>query len=141
MSNKDLFTKILAILGTLLVWFPILAPIALSIPFYFRSGMFQMDYLMPAELAGIVLLGSLLLIWAARRAKSQQGLIAGGFAAAVVCLLLSMGLAQVTGLASGETQIGGWQWALVLGLLVLYILAVIVVGVGGLRLWRKIWTA
>jgi hypothetical protein len=139
MKKNDLLTKILAVLGTLLIWFPILAPIAFGGARLLRGGRFMLDYLMPAELAGIVLLGGLLLIWAAFRAKSQRGIIGWGFAAAVVCLLLSLGLAQVTGLASGAIEEGGWQWALVLGLLMLYILAVIVVGVGGVKLWKGLF--
>jgi hypothetical protein len=48
-------------------------------------------------------------------------------------------LAVVTGLADGSTQIGGWEWALVLGSLILYGVAVIEVGVGGILLSRDVF--
>jgi len=47
-------------------------------------------------------------------------------------------LAVVTGLASGETEPVGWQWALVLGMILGYNLALVVTGIGGLRLLRDL---
>ena len=47
--------------------------------------------------------------------------------------------AVVTGLADGSTKIGGWQWILVLGALILYALAVIEVGIGGILLLRDVF--
>jgi hypothetical protein len=48
-------------------------------------------------------------------------------------------LAVVTGLASGETEPAGWWWALVLASLIVYSLALVVIGVGGLLLLRDLW--
>ena len=48
-------------------------------------------------------------------------------------------LAVVTGLPDGSTPIGGWQWALVLGALAVYVLAVIEVGVGGVLLLKDVF--
>jgi hypothetical protein len=48
-------------------------------------------------------------------------------------------LAVVTGLASGETELTGWWWALVLASIVVYSLAVVVVGVGGVLLLRDLF--
>jgi hypothetical protein len=45
-----------------------------------------------------------------------------------------MMLAEVTGLASGEIEPGGWQWALVIGMILVYALAVVAIGVGGVLL-------
>jgi hypothetical protein len=48
-------------------------------------------------------------------------------------------LAVVTGLADGSTAIGGWQWMLVLSSLVIYVLAIVDVGVGGILLLRDLF--
>ena len=46
---------------------------------------------------------------------------------------------MVTGLASGETEPGGWQWVLVLASLAIYSLALAAVGVGGILLLRDLF--
>lgn len=139
MENKGTFTKILAIAGTVLVWFPLVAPVLISIIFFVQEGVFRLDYLMPAELFPFALTGGLLLLWAAIRARSQRGLVGWGLGIAVGLLLGGQGLAVATGLASGETEPNGWQWALVLGSLIAYILALIAVGVGGILLLKGLF--
>jgi hypothetical protein len=48
-------------------------------------------------------------------------------------------MAVVTGLANGDTAPGGWAWALVLTMLAGYMLAVIMIGIGGVLLWRNLF--
>ena len=139
MKNKGTFTKILAIMGTVLIWFPLLAPVLLSLILSISRGRFRIDYLMPAELFPFALAGGLLLLWAAIRARSQRGLIGWGLGIAAGLLVGGQALAVATGLASGETEATGWQWALVLGSLIAYILALIAVGVGGVLLLRTLY--
>jgi MFS family permease len=133
-EKRGIFTKILAVAGTVLVWVPLLAPVFFSVMFLIRSGMFRMDYLMPAELFLVALIGGALLIWAALRARKRRGLIAGAFGAAIILPVLGSVIASVTGLASGEIEPVGWQWSLVLAALAAYCLALAVVGVGGILL-------
>ncbi len=139
MQKKDVLTKVLAIAGTVLVWFPILAPVFFSIERFIRARRFMIDYLMPAELFPAVLLGGLLLLWAAFRLKRQRKLTGGSLAAAIVLPLLGGVIATATGLASGETAMGGWQSALVIAFFALYILAVILLGVAGILLLREVF--
>jgi hypothetical protein len=139
MGKRDVLTKCLAVAGTWLVWFPVLAPILFAVASLSKDGRFRFDYLMPAELFLAVLTGSCLLLWAALRARSRRGFIGWSFGVAAVLLLSSMALAEVTGLASGETETGGWQWVLVLATLIGYDLAVVVIGVGGLLLLRDLF--
>ena len=141
MENKNVFTKILAIAGTVLVWVPIAAPIFFSLALFFSRPIFRLDYLMPAELFPLVLVGGGLLLWAALRSRAFRGLISLSLGCAVVLLFGLQGLAVVTGLADGRTQPGGWQWALVMAGLIGYILAVIVLGVGGILLIRDLFKA
>src|SRR3989337_960808 len=136
MANKGGLTKVLAIVGTVLVWFPILAPILLTAILFIQEGIFRFDYLMPAELFLVALAGGALLIWAALRARSRWALIGWGLGIAAGMLVGGPGLAVATGLASGETEAAGWPWVLVLGSLAILWLALIVVDIGAVLLVR-----
>jgi len=133
-DKRDVFTKILVIVGAILVWIPLLAPVLFAGIALIESGVFRFDYLMPAELFFLALIGGVLLIWAALRARARRALIGGGFAAAVGLPVVGQVIASVTGLASGDVEPGGWQWALVVGALVAYCLALVVLGVDGILL-------
>jgi hypothetical protein len=139
MKNNSLLTRTLAILGTMLVLFPLLAPVVLSVARLIQARRFLFDYLMPAEFFPLVLIGGFLLLLAAIRMRKYHGLIGWGLGGAVLLLAGSQGLAIATGLASGRTTPGGWQWALVLAGLVAYILAVIVTAIGGVLLLRYLF--
>lgn len=137
MERKDTLTKILAILGTVLVWLPVLAPVLFWLIFVVQRGRFDFthfDYLMPAELFPVALVGAGLLLWAALRACRRVKWIVISLGVAIVALFGMQWLAVITGLANGETQPGGWQWALVLGALGIFTLALVSVGVGGILL-------
>jgi len=121
------------------MWFPILAPILLSAAVIIKERMFRFDYLMPAELFPAALVGGCLLLWAALRARSRRTLIGWGLGIAIGLLAGGQVLAVVTGLASGVTEPAGWWWALVLVSLVVYSLALVVIGVGGLLLLRDLF--
>jgi hypothetical protein len=138
MERKGILTKILATIGTVLVWLPILAPVLVSVAAMAQERMFRFDYLMPAELFLAALVGGCLLVWATLRARSRLSLIGRSLGIAVGALVGGQALAVVTGLASGETEPAGWWWALVLASLVVYSLALIVIGVGGLLLLRDL---
>lgn len=57
MNNRGGFTKGLAAAGTVLVFLPLLAPLFFGIIRLVQAGIFQVDYLMPAELLPLVLIG------------------------------------------------------------------------------------
>lgn len=140
MENKNALTKFLAIAGTVLVLLPILAPLFFGVLSLIGDGRFRFDYLMPAELFFVTLGGWVLLIWAAIRARSRVKLIAWSAGIAVATLFLGQGLAMLTGLASGANEPTGWRWALVLGSIIVFELAVVVSGVGGILLCRDAFT-
>lgn len=133
-----MLTKILAIIGTILVWITLLAPVLLTIVFLIRSGGFRFDYLMPAELFPLALVGGGLLLWTALRARRRTGFIISCFGLAAGSLVISQILAVLTGLASGDTEPGGWEWVLVLTFLGIYVIALIGLGVGGVMLNRDL---
>ncbi len=140
MGKRDLFTKILAIGGTILVGFPVVAPIFFGILHLVRAGRLMVDYLMPAELGFLVLAGALLLLWAAIRARAYIKWIAWCMGSAVVLVVGAQWLAVATGLASGAVQEGGWESAVVYGGIIGYDLAVLTLFVGGVLLIRKLFT-
>ncbi len=139
MEKKGALTKGLAITGTVLVWFPIVFPILTSVVLFLQERIFRFDYLMPAELGLFAFGGGIILFVAAILAHARRGIIGWGLALAFVMVVGGQALAVVTGLADGSTEIGGWQWALVLGSLIAYSLAVIDVGVGGVMLLRDLF--
>lgn len=98
--------------------------------------MFLFDYLMPAEFFPSVFVGGGLLLWAALRMHVHVKLIVWSLGSAAVLLVGSQGLAVVTGLSTGKIAASGWQWALVLALIIGYALAVVLLGVCGTTLVR-----
>ena len=139
MGKKGVLTKILAVIGTVLAWFPILATVVISVVVTISSGMFRFDYLIPAELSLVAIAGGGLLLWAALRARSRRGLIGWVLGAAVGLLVGGQALAEVTGLASGDIEPAGWPFVLVMASLVGYTLALIVLGVAGILLVRDLF--
>ncbi len=141
MKNLGSFTKFLAIAGTILAWLPILAPVIFSLILLVAERIFRFDYLMPAELFPVVLVGSVLLFWAALRAHCHARLIGFSFSAAIIFLVGSQAIAMATGLASGRIEPTGWPWILVLVSLFAYIFSLIIIDVGGILLLRNLFKA
>lgn len=138
MNTRGLLTKVLAVIGTILVWFPLVAPLALSAVRFAQSGRLQIDYLMPAELFIVALPGGALLLWAAIRARSQRGIVAWSLGIAAGSLVVSMVAASLTGLASGAAEPAGWRLVLVAGLLACYVVSLAVLAIAGVLLTRRV---
>ena len=94
---------------------------------------------MPGELFFLELAGAAMLIWAAVRARHLLKPIAWGFGVVILALVGSQLLAVVTGIASGKTEAAGLPWILVLAMLGVFWLALIFVGVSGIRLVRHLF--
>jgi hypothetical protein len=141
MAKNGVFIKILALVGTLLVWLPILAPVLFSVGSFISDRLFRFDYLVPAELFPVALTGGLLLLWAATRARLQRKLIGWGLGGAVAFLFGGQGLAVVSGMASGAVEPSGWLMGIVLGMIIAYSLGIIAVGVGGILLIQQLFGA
>jgi hypothetical protein len=139
-KNKLIRGRILTAAAVVLVWIPILAPFLFSAVGSLRRGHFLFDFLAPAELFPVFLLGGLLIVGIAFRGRSpRRVIIAAGVAAAVVFLVLSQVAAVLTGLASGTTEPGGWPWVLVLALLGASFVAMLVIGISGIRLLQDLF--
>lgn len=139
MEKKGKLTKSLALIGVGLVWFPFLAMLLTA-----RVGVpdgqgFRVDYLIPAELFPLVLIGCGLLVSAALRARTRRGLIIWGVSIALVALVGGQLLAMLTGLDSAETKPAGVWFALVVASLAVYTLALAEIGVAGVMLVRDLF--
>ncbi len=134
MRKTNRITKILAITGTILVAIPILAPIIFTIIRLMSTGNFQLDYLMPAEIGLLVLIGGGLLIWAAIRSRHYLKWISWSSGVALFLIISGQGLAIGTGLASGQVEPTGWQFSIVMASIIGYDLAVIALLIGGILL-------
>ena len=139
MQKQDVLSKTLASVGTVLVWIPLLAPALFAVIKWIQGGIFLFDFLMPAELFPAVLLGGLLLLWAALRTRWHRRLIGWSLGLAACLLIGSQGLAVATGLASGATEPVGWPWVLVIATLMGFLLAVMALAVGGVLLMRELF--
>ena len=131
MQKKDAFSKIIAILGTALVWFPVLAPVVLGFVSLGMDGIYRFDYLMPVELGIAAFAGGALLIWAAIRARARQRIIAWGLGLAAGSIAILM--------AIGDVEPGSLKWGLAIGLLITYSMAVVGLGIAGLLLCRDLF--
>ena len=129
---KNILTKILGILGTALVLLPVLAPLFFGVLSFIGDGQFRFDYLMPAELGLFILAGAVMLLAASIWTHQYVKLIAWTMGIAVAAPVIGQLIASATGLASGETEPGGWEWALVLASLAILYVAVVALGVGGI---------
>ncbi len=138
-QNNRTFTKILAIVGTALVWFPILVPILLSLAIFLHARVFHFDYLAPAELFPVVLLGGVLLLWAAWRARLGYKPIAWSLGIAAGVLTVGMVLATTSGLASGATEPTGIWGTIAFASIVIYSAAVLGLAVSGALLLRGLF--
>jgi cation transport ATPase len=136
--NRTL-TKVLALAGTLLVWFPILLPALLSLAIFLQARQFHFDYLMPAEFFPVVLAGGALLLWAAWRARLHRRPIAWSLGIAFGVLAAGMVLATTSGLASGETEPTGIWGTIALASILIYSAAVLWLAVSGARLVRDLY--
>ena len=136
MGWRRVLPTILAVVGAVVVWLPLLVAIAIPVVVFTQTGVFYYAniYLMPAEYFPLGLLGCGLLLWAALLTRQRRQLVGAGFAAAIAFLVVSQVLLVLTGLSSGRAEWAGWRLSAVLFALVGYDLAVLATGVGGILL-------
>ena len=137
-DKKVKITKMIALLGTIVIWLPIFFTLLTAAIGSIAARTFLLDYLMPAELFPFALAGSLLLLWATIRAGLWKKEQVWSLAVMVVSLAACQGSAVLTGLASGDREPSGWPLFLVMSFLGLYIAAILAQGILGIFLLRKL---
>lgn len=130
--------RVLAVVGTVLVVFPLAAPIGLAVVVLFAAGGFHFDFLMPGELVLVVIAGGVILF--ASTLISRRHRLRTGLLVATVGLLFAITgvLSVATGLASGDSAAEGWRLGLVIGAYVLYVVSIIALFVAGVDLCRSV---
>lgn len=113
MRKHDVFTKSLAIVGTVLVILPILAPVVLGLTSMGAGGGFMVDYLMPFEIYPVALVGVGLLVWASFRAHARRAAVGIAIAGMIGGVLLAGVAAELTGIANSVEQLEQWRYVLV----------------------------
>jgi len=140
--KNNLLTKLLVLAGVILTGIPVAAPLIFAIISLANGNGFRLDYMMPAELFIMVLIGAALLIWASIRAKQLLKSIAWVLGISVFFLVACQLLAQVSGLADGSIESSGPYFITVVSMLILFDLGVIGLTVlGGMLTLRVFSTA
>lgn len=132
MDRKTKLTRFLAVTGTVMLWLPIFFTILTSTIFFTRTGFYRIDYLMPAELFPVALIGGLLLFGAAAIIHTRHKKIGILILAMISFLAAGQLTAVTTGLASGAIEPTGWPLILTSSLIALYTLALIALGLTGI---------
>lgn len=139
MKKYGSLVKTLAVVGTVLVSLPLVAPIVLGLLRFASGDGFLVDFLMPAELFPVVLAGAVLLLIAARTARMRFGLVAWGLGLAVAMLASVTLYAQFTGLADGSTEAAGLVLGVAMAGIAIFVAAVVEVAVAGALLVRDLF--
>lgn len=134
--QKTLF-KIFAILGTLAVWAPTVFMVVSSLFGSLASGTFLMDFLLPAELFLIELVGMLLLVFASWKEGHLFKPLVFLSVGAIVCMATIVIFAEATGMATGSGDPQLWMEIFVYAFTLLMSACFILLGWVGLKftLW------
>lgn len=138
MNNKTFWLRVMTVAGVMIVWSPLVLMLLTGIPRLFRSGMLQFDYLLPAELFPLLLIGGLLLLAVSLSQKLERRLVGLGMLIPVASLLLLILFANVSGMDKSPTSPTGFQMAMIAFFMIAYTAGVGLLGVGGLRLHKQI---
>ena len=139
--KNPFWTKLLAIMGTILAWIPILGTLIISIIGSIIDQKILFDYLMPAALGMFAFVGGGLLLWAGFRAENYLKPIIWSLAIMAVMLLGGQQIAVLSGLSSGARSATSWINYLVIGIFVLYTLFLLRLAILGIRLCKQIFRA
>lgn len=134
MIKLDKVALVCAVIGTILVWLPILIMLITSIIGSISAQMFLMDYLLPAEFFFVELIGWVLLVAASLMTQVMKIPVLITAILTPAALIIAMLVASLSGLMSGAIEAEGFIWMLILGMIVAYDVLVAVMGILGIKL-------
>ena len=134
MIKLDKVALVCAVIGTILVWLPILIMLITSIIGSISAQMFLMDYLLPAEFFFVELIGWVLLVAASLMTQVMKIPVLITAILTPAALIIAMLVASLSGLMSGAIEAEGFIWMLILGMIGVYDILVAVMGVLGIKL-------
>lgn len=138
MRKNNISIRILAITGTVLLFLPVLTTILTGTFISIARHRLRVDYLMPAELGLLAIIGGGLLLLAAIISRTHFKQILLIYLLMIIMLVGSQAIAVWTGLASGAREATGWPFTLVIGMLVVYALLMVVLGLAGVQLSKDL---
>lgn len=136
MKNKVVLMA-LSIIGIALTLSPFVFMIGTSIIGSIQESHFRMDYLLPAEMAYLVLSGGIILTVVAWIKHRLFRWFLVGMTVIVVSLLLAMTIPLLAGFANADVPAEGFWFIVTLVFLALYGLSGVFVGVLGFTLFRR----
>jgi len=142
MKSTSIFSKILVITGTLLVWLPIAFMVVTAVVGSFQRVQFLWDYMIPAEVFPVVLAGMAALLWASIREHTLIKASAWTVGISLFFLVACQVIAVITGLANATIapeKAPVWM-GVVTAMLIVYDLGVVLMGFWGIRLWQHLFT-
>ena len=138
-KRKQTLSRIFALVGTLLLWAPILFMLVTAIVGSIVGKALLFDYLMLAELFPIVALGLVLLVLTSLLCKTFRKWFGWGSVAALAALTAGQIFASVSGLASGALAENGAAFAVVIVSIVFYNIIVVALAILGILLIRRLF--
>lgn len=138
MRKNNISIRILAITGTVLLFLPVLTTFLTGTFISIARHRLRVDYLMPAELGLLAIIGGGLLLLAAILSRTHLKQILLIYLLMIIMLVGSQAIAVWTGLASGAREATGWPFTLVIGMLVVYALLTVVLGLAGVQLSKDL---
>lgn len=134
MKKNSVFTRILAIVGIVLTWFPIFVAILIFVTVIFRDHEFHFDYLMPLELFFVSLAGGCLLVLASLISRSYQRLVLWGFALVIALRILVEANVYIRAAISDGNEPAEWMNTLIVIVCNVYTVSVVFLGFAGVLL-------
>ena len=106
MNGRTRASRILAVVGTVLVGLPLAAPLLLAAVPFVTSGRVLLDFLMPGELFPLVVLGGAALLVGALLLRRRRLLVVLPLAAAILLFVATNLFAMATGLSAAACFAG-----------------------------------
>lgn len=141
MNGRTRASRILAVVGTVLVGLPLAAPLLLAAVPFVTSGRVLLDFLMPGELFPLVVLGGAALLVGALLLRRRRLLVVLPLAAAILLFVATNLFAMATGLATGSSPTEGWRLVGLVAIYAGYVAAVVALLVGGILLCRTAFSS
>lgn len=139
MRNKILISKIISIIGTILIWIPIIAPIFFTLILLFIRKIFAFDFLMPMELLFLVIIGAIFLIATSIIMKYNWKTIGISFCIIISMFIIIQLIANLIGIVSGRTEITTIMYVIMITFVVIYIISLIILGISSILLVKKLF--
>jgi len=92
---------------------------------------------MPMELIFLVIIGAILLIISSIIMKFKWKIIGISLGTIISIFILGQFIAEITGIASGETEMTSTLFFIMITFVIIYIISLIILGISGIKLVKK----